>query len=178
MSNHSWQAARNLQYSKHQSIRPWSVVVKYARLAVRLRKMASRIAGSAATYFSYKQKPSIPTAPMMSGRSVRHDDQSYMMPPQVRGMRKDVMLATKMKDPTQSTRRSFAAMLSGIMLSRRKSGTATYEMPMKGRLIQNIHLHCTMAKAPPYHGKSTNGSGVSVSTLEERLTYYWPCDGS
>lgn len=120
---------------------PCAVVVKKAMFAVRLEKTVSRTTGSGATNRSYKPKPMTPAAPRIRGTSVRQDDHEYMMPPQVRGMRKDAKLATNRVDPTQSMRRSFKAILEGTTLRRRKSGTITTDMPIKGKLIQKIHLH-------------------------------------
>jgi hypothetical protein len=71
---------------------------------------------------------------MTKGTSVRQLVQAYITPPQVIGIKKDVVLPTNMTVPTQSTRRSFDARLDGTKLSLRKRGIMTTEMPMNGRL--------------------------------------------
>ena len=72
---------------------------------------------------------------MIRGTRVRQLVQAYMTPPHVIGIRKDVVLPTKMTAPTQSTRRNFDARLDGTKLSFRKSGIMTRETPMNGRLM-------------------------------------------
>lgn len=85
--------------------------------------MARRMTGSGAMNFSYRQNAARPVAPMRSGTRVRQCDHGYMTPPQVSGIRNDVMDPMKRMEPIQSTRRSFDAIDEGRKLSFKKRGT-------------------------------------------------------
>ena len=67
---------------------------------------------------------------------------------QVIGIKKLVTEPMNMTEPTQSTRLSCSVNRLGLKLSLRKRGTKMKAMPMKGRLIQKIHLY-RMVSIPP-----------------------------
>jgi hypothetical protein len=90
-------------------------------------------------------------------KSVCHDDQGYMTPPHVNGIKKETMAAIKKVEPNQSNLRAFSSTLPGVCASLRKKMMATIPSPMMGRLIQKIQRHETRwAKAPPIKGPVTD----------------------
>jgi hypothetical protein len=95
--------------------------------------------------------------PIRSGTRVCQDDQEYITPPHVNGIKRETIDAMKKAEPNQSNLRAFSNILPGVCASLRKRMIATVPAPIMGRLIQKIHLQLTLwANAPPISGPVTD----------------------
>ncbi len=153
-------------------------------IADKLLKIRVLINGSFAIFLSHNTAASIPTAPMIRGTREWKLDHEKSTPPQVRAIRKLVILAMKIAPPSQSMLAisCHKLSLSVCLTSRTIHGTVIKLNPQKGRLKKKIHLQVTNSeKRPPntylhelgltpfsgYWGSCTHRSKDSTNSISD-----------